>query len=178
MYETPPRCRIITAVASHSAARVRAAQPGDETSLLQIDIATWTTQVSPGPPPQSGAPFFKTAAADDVLVAEVDREVVGYVKFGLFDELSSSAHVLEIKGLAVAPNHQRRGIGRMLIHAAVELATQRAFRKLMLRVLSTNPQARGLYETCGFETEAILHDQFYLDGNYVGDVFMAIHLTS
>lgn len=48
----------------------------------------------------------------------------------------------------------------------------------MLRVLSSNQAARTLYESCGFTTEAILREQFLLDGNYIDDVVMAIHLTA
>jgi len=158
--------------------RIRTARPGDDSSLRQIDIATWTVHVSPAPPPAADASFFENTACADVLVAEIDRKVVGYVKLGPFYKITTSSHVLEIQGIAIAPEHQRRGIGRQLIQAAIAFARQRDFRKLMLRVLSSNQPARTLYETCGFNTEAILREQFLLDGNYVDDVFMAIHLAT
>lgn len=130
---------------SPPSSRIRPAQPDDDKSLQRIDIATWTPDVSPAPPPAPDASFFETSACADVLVAEVDREIAGYVKLGPFYKMNSSSHVVEIRGMAVAPDHQRCGIGHQLIQSAVDLAKQRGFRKLMLRVLGSNQPARSLY---------------------------------
>jgi hypothetical protein len=39
------------------------------------------------------------------------------------------------------------------------------------------PEARRLYESRGFEVEAVLPESFLLEGAYVDDVFMALDLT-
>ena len=62
--------------------------------------------------------------------------------------------------------------------AAVDAATARGARKLTLRVLASNAIARALYESCGFEVEGILREEFLLEGRYVDDVLMARHLRA
>ena len=36
-----------------------------------------------------------------------------------------------------------------------------------------NDRARRLYESCGFQIEGVLRDEFHLGGQYVDDVLMA-----
>jgi ribosomal protein S18 acetylase RimI-like enzyme len=155
---------------------VRAARPDDDATLRRIDLASWTAQVSPAPRPTG--PFFGSTHAEDVLVAEVDGRVAGYAGLGRFYTLETSAHVLELQGIAVDPIHQGQGVGRVLVTAAIQAARRRHAGRLMLKVLGSNVIARNLYESCGFQVEGILRDQFLLDGHYVNDVFMAVDLTT
>jgi ribosomal protein S18 acetylase RimI-like enzyme len=83
-----------------------------------------------------------------------------------------------VRGLAVAPEFQRRGLGRMLVDRAIEVATTRGARRMTLRVLGTNGGARRLYEACGFEVEGVLRGEFFLDGSDVDDHFMSRALPS
>ena len=157
---------------------VRTATPGDDEALQLIDQQTWTAAVSPAEIPAAGTPFLDDRTSpDDVLVAEVDGEVAGYVVLRRDSPMPSHAHVLKIGGLAVGPGHQRQGIGDLLVNAAVEEARRRGARKLSLRVLGSNPGARRLYERCGFVVEGVLREEFRLDGAFVDDVMMARHLA-
>jgi ribosomal protein S18 acetylase RimI-like enzyme len=157
---------------------IRKARPQDDTVLGQVDAATWTADVSPGPAPPVGTPFFsERTRPDDVLVAEVDGVVVGYAKLSQSIALPSHDHVLTLNGLAVDPQRQRRGAGRRLIEAAIEEAQARGAHKLSLRVLGSNTSARLLYEACGFAVEGILRAEFFLNGRYVDDVHMARQLA-
>lgn len=157
---------------------VRPARPDDEQALGRVDALTWTSDVSPSPTTEADRPFFGPGTAiDDVLVAEDDGSVVGYVKVHQPLPLPSHAHVLEIGGLAVDPERQRVGAGRALVDAAVGLARARGARKLSLRVLGPNAPARALYEASGFRVEGVLVDEFFLAGRYVDDVLMARDLT-
>jgi ribosomal protein S18 acetylase RimI-like enzyme len=141
---------------------------------MRVDRATWTTAVSPSPPPAPGAPFFgERTTRDDVLVAELDGEVAGYVSLGRATELRASDHVLQVTGLAVDPERQGRGVGRALVEAAIAEARRRGARRLTLRVLGPNQTARRLYDACGFVVEGILRGEFHLDGEDVDDVLMA-----
>src|SRR4029079_2987669 len=104
-------------------------------------------------------------------------EIVGYVAVGRATRLESNRDVADIRGLAVAPNHQGRGLGRALVEAALNAARGRGARKVTLRVLGPNTAARALYESCGFVVEGVRRDEFLLDGRYVDDVLMARHLS-
>ena len=159
--------------------QVRTARHEDEPVLQAIDQVTWTTAASPGGTPAPGTPFFgDRSAPDDVLVAEVENEVAGYVALRAPTSLPSNAHVLVLVGLAVAPAHQRRGVAEELVRAAVAEARRRGARKLSLRVLAGNAGARRLYERLGFVVEGVLREEFLLDGAFVDDVLMALDLTS
>lgn len=99
--------------------------------------------------------------------------IAGYAALGRSLPLPSRSHVLEIRGLAVHPARQQRGVGRRLVEACLEQARSRGARKLSLRVLGNNVAARRLYESCGFTVEGVLREEFFLGGRYVDDVLMA-----
>jgi RimJ/RimL family protein N-acetyltransferase len=86
--------------------------------------------------------------------------------------------VLEITGLAVDPGVQRTGVGGRLLAAAVEFATARGARRLRLRVLAPNAAARALYAQSGFVIDAVLPEEFLIDGRYVDDVLMSRELVA
>jgi ribosomal protein S18 acetylase RimI-like enzyme len=158
---------------------IRRATAGDDAALAAIDRATWSWPVSPAPAPPDGTAFFAgRAAPEDVLVAETDGVVAGYVLIGPSIPVPSNRHVLMVHGLAVDPGHRGRGIGRRLVAAAVAEARARGARRLTLRVLAPNTAARRAYEACDFAVEGVLRGEFFLDGRYVDDVLMARDLTS
>jgi ribosomal protein S18 acetylase RimI-like enzyme len=141
---------------------------------MRIDRSTWTEATSPSPPPPDGAPFFGTRTSPaDVLVADVDGVVAGYISIRPATELQASRHVQHVNGLAVDPALQGRGVGRVLVEAAAAEAVRRGARRLTLRVLGPNVVAQRLYESCGFVVEGVLRGEFHLDGKDVDDVLMA-----
>lgn len=154
--------------------KIRPARLTDETAIKQIDLGTWTMDSSPAPPSPPDQPFFgERNQLADVLVAEADGQVIGYAILRQAVPIPSHRDVLEINGLAVDPAHQGHGAGRRLLEACAEQARSRGARKLTLRVLGINDRARRLYESCGFQIEGVLRDEFYLGGQYVDDVLMA-----
>ena len=156
---------------------IRGAELRDEPFLRGIDLATWTTKVSPADAAPVERPFFDSQTeVRDVLVAEESGFAVGYVLLHQTGPLPAHGHVLMIHGLAVDRTRQGQGIGRQLLDAAVTEAVRRGAHKLSLRVLAPNAGARRLYERCGFEVEGVLRREFFLDGEYVDDVLMARNL--
>lgn len=155
---------------------VRVAGPGDDARLAAIDDATWSTLVSPAPRPTERVFFRPGVDPADTLVAEVGGAVAGYALLGHPTPLPASVHVQMLRGLAVDPALQGRGVGRTLVEAALREAGGRGAVKLSLRVLGTNVSARRLYEACGFETEGVLRDEFRLDGRTVDDHLLARRL--
>ena len=160
---------------------VRQATLDDEPELRRIDLATWGPLTSPAAPPENPDEwrFFdgERRTPEGLLVAVRDGRGAGWVKLGPATPLPSSSHVKMINGLAVDPQQQGAGVGRALVEAAVESARALGARKISLRVLGHNETARRLYERCGFVVEGVLKDEFFLDGRYEDDVFMARHLT-
>lgn len=94
-----------------------------------------------------GRLFLPQAAYPMGYVWEEDGQVVG------------TASLLRVEGfpsrwvmanIAVDPTYRRRGIGRVLIQASLELAQKRNAREVLLQVLSSNQAAQVLYASLGF----------------------------
>ncbi|MEV6824848.1 GNAT family N-acetyltransferase [Amycolatopsis sp. NPDC051102] len=152
----------------------RTARAEDEAALAKIDERTWTPAVSPAPAPPAGTPFFgDDTRPEDLLVAEQDGVVAGYVRLGEGFGIPAHRHVVVIDGLAVDPDRQRLGIAGQLVDAAVAEARRRGARKVTLRVLGPNTGARRVYERCGFVVEGVLRGEFRIDGRDVDDILMA-----
>jgi ribosomal-protein-alanine N-acetyltransferase len=77
-------------------------------------------------------------------VAESDGLVVGYVC------LTSLFEVSQILDIAISPELRGRGIARMLLTHAVDLARAKGAQLLELEVRSNNHAAIALYERFGF----------------------------
>src|SRR5262249_49150388 len=113
----------------------------------------------------------------DVLVAVDGEDVVGYVKFRRPYEIPSADHVRQIHGFAVDPARRGEGIGRMLLDEAADAARRDRGRRLPLHVCAPNEAARRVYEKAGYVVEGVLRGEFFLNGQYVDDVAMALDLT-
>jgi GNAT superfamily N-acetyltransferase len=148
------RCAGAGPLVSHTppVIEVRLASDSDGPVLAQIDLATWTPVVSPAPPPADPVAyrfFNDRTVPSNLLVAELDDHLAGWVKVQSPTSMPSHAHVLEIGGLAVDPVRQAAGVGRRLVEAAVQECRRRGARKVTLRVLGPNTAARRLYDRCG-----------------------------
>lgn len=153
---------------------IRPARRTDDSALAALDRRSWTPVAEVAPPREPGKEFFSNShAPEDVLVAEDDGTLVGWIKLVPPTGLASNAHVQQVQGLGVDPALRRSGIGRALLEAAVDLARRRGARKVTLRVLSTNEAAQRLYRAAGFVVEGVLRAEFHLECNDVDDVLMA-----
>jgi ribosomal protein S18 acetylase RimI-like enzyme len=96
--------------------------------------------------------------ADDpgfILGAFDGSNLIGTTGLEVFPR-TSERHKANLFGMAVHPDHRRRGIGRALLAAA--LAEARAIpgvRQVILSVSRGNKSAEKLYRTFGFETYGV-----------------------
>jgi ribosomal protein S18 acetylase RimI-like enzyme len=156
---------------------IRSARDEDEPELARLDRATWSSVVSPAPAPAHGEPFFAAGREqEDVLVAQADGEVVGYVLVSHGHPIPSHAHVMDLRGLAVSPSHQGAGIGRRLVDAALTECARRGARRVRSQVLATNPASLAVHRALGFEVEGVARREFVIDGEHVDNVLLACWL--
>ena len=88
--------------------------------------------------------------ADVVLVGERDRRVTGYVSCHL-----DGAETGKIGLLAVAPDAQGTGVGRLLVEASQRWFAQQGIRRVTVVTQGRNAQAQRLYQRCGFITRSV-----------------------
>jgi ribosomal protein S18 acetylase RimI-like enzyme len=154
---------------------VRPATAADDAALLALDRVGWT--------PGSGFPsvldreptafFSERRRPDDVLVAEVDGDVAGYVVVTPKGPFLESAHVFALWSLVVSVRARRRGVATALLEAAERAAAGRGATKLSLHVLGTNTAAQRLYERHGYLVEGRHRDEYLIDGAAVDDLTLA-----
>ncbi len=152
---------------------VRRGRPEDHDDVVALDIRAFEPHTSPGSSITARGNFFDRVPAEQHFMAWLDGQLVGYIRMGHPTPLPSNAHVMEIQGLAVDPATRGRGIGAMLVRAALDDAERRGMHKVSLRVMGSNPTAQRLYRRMGFEVQGHLREEFLIDGEYVDDLMMA-----
>lgn len=77
-------------------------------------------------------------------------------------------------GMGVAVGWQGKGVGSMLLAAALDVADNwMNLRRVELTVYADNEAAIGLYRKFGFETEGLMRDYAVRDGRWVDTLAMA-----
>lgn len=128
---------------------IRAATPADYPETVLIEVAADALLVDlfdarhwPGP----STAEERAAAPGFVLIAE-DQEMSTPVGFVHVLEIAGHAH---LEQLSVHPSHTRRGLGRLLIDAALDEASRRGYALITLRTYADVPWNAPFYRTCGF----------------------------
>jgi [ribosomal protein S18]-alanine N-acetyltransferase len=94
----------------------------------------------------------------DIVVARLGNQILAY---GCVWSILEEAHITI---LAVDPQFQRRGLGRLILWGLMECAIKRGLERSTLEVKETNLAALGLYQTYGF-MEAGRRPKYYNDGS-------------
>ena len=84
------------------------------------------------------------------LVACDDGHVVGFIGTRIGRPYEGDGLYGQIMALAVAADHRRRGVGRMLIRAAESDLVERGARVLVLTSGNHRADAHAFYESCGY----------------------------
>ncbi len=102
---------------------------------------------------QAAAQRFHESLAMDVLVAEVDGQVVGFLTLSFIPVLSGLRALID--DLAVDPAYRRQGIGAALVEAAIQRADRRGATHLLVDTSQGDVAARDFYQACGFEAGGV-----------------------
>jgi GNAT superfamily N-acetyltransferase len=136
-------------------------RPADEADLPRL-VALLNLGTVPGGPPSREDPGdlgpYRAALGDmgrsggSVLVAELDGEVVGTCQLIVFRHLQARGGLCaEIESVHVHPDHRSRGVGGVLVGAAVERARVLGCYRVQLTSNAARPDAHRFYERLGFE---------------------------
>lgn len=88
-----------------------------------------------------------------VLVAEADREVVGYAALCPLIQLQMGARGMDMHHLFVEEKCRGRGVGKMLIEASMRKARDLSCGYMMVGTHPDNTDAQSVYLACGFEPQ-------------------------
>ncbi len=107
-----------------------------EVDLFQVDA--WSEDLFLGE-------LAEVSISRDVSVAILDSEIVGYASFRYVGKQG------DVNTVAVASDHQGKGIGTALMDWLESQATLRNVREIFLEVRSDNEAAIKMYDARGYE---------------------------
>lgn len=102
-------------------------------------------------------PWARVWAARGGEVGEAPRALGFLVAWHVVDEL----HVLNV---ATSPEMRRRGVGAVLVEAALAFAAESGVRLVLLEVRRSNVPAIRLYEKFGFSVSGV-RERYYADND-------------
>lgn len=108
-----------------------------------------------------GKSYFQKRIENDasiVLLAEVDKKVVGYlVAFIDSYPFRSVNPIAEIENMFIEEKYRKHGIGKKLIDETKTIAQKRGAKRIKVAAFAQNSPAIHFYRTCGFnDFETIL----------------------
>lgn len=114
--------------------------PDDMEQVLEIERASFST-----PWRRNTFEGLLRRADADLIAAVMDDRLAGYaITWTIMDQA-------ELGNVAVTPQARQRGVGRMLVEAALRRVRRRGARECFLEVRESNRVAQRLYESLGFE---------------------------
>ncbi len=132
--------------------RVRQAGPADLDALVALLVASFAT---PDDEARTWTAENLTRPGAREYVAELDGTIVG--KLAILPEDGG----IYLRAFGVLPAHRGRGHGRHLLAATIATLHAAGHRHFSLDVATTNRNALGLYESCGFR---VITAYEYYDG--------------
>ncbi|OMF15427.1 GNAT family N-acetyltransferase [Paenibacillus amylolyticus] len=86
------------------------------------------------------------------LFIYVNHKLAGYMKVNINDAQSEKMGMesLEIERVYIKKEFQKHGLGKVLLHKAIEMATEHQKRNIWLGVWEKNENAIAFYEKMGF----------------------------
>lgn len=130
--------------------RVRVATPADAKALLPLFRAFYGDHLESTTAAAVRRNLEASASVDTVLVALVDGRPAGFASLRLIPQIETDRMHAELSDLYVDGSHRRRGLGRLLMHAAEGLARRRGAHRVVLTVGLENEAARAFYRALGY----------------------------
>lgn len=132
---------------------IRETRPTDEAAILDL-LALIPASIGLAPEEQrAAAQRLRECSALDVIVAEVDGKVVGFLALSFVPGLTRLRAL--IGEMAVDPACRRKGIGAALVEAAVQRADRRSATHLLVDTSRGDSAAQEFYHACGFEAGGV-----------------------
>lgn len=147
---------------------IRKALPGDARAIAQVHISSWQEAYRDLMPAEYLSVLQATLAQRESLwsrsiesgestvwVAEVDKQVVGWISVGASrDEEAAGKNTGEVMAIYVLAGYWQTGVGLALWKVGVEYLMKQGYPGLTLWVLSRNDRAIRFYRRAGCVADA------------------------
>ncbi|WP_436793685.1 N-acetyltransferase family protein [Actinospongicola halichondriae] len=90
------------------------------------------------------------SGALEVIVAEVEGRIAGFASLSTYRERAAYRGTVE-DSVYVATDARGRGVGRVLLHGIVDVATARGFHTVMARIVGGHDASIALHRGAGFD---------------------------
>jgi len=156
--------------------RIRLAQPTDAPAITDIynqgirdRLATLETEERTAE--ERAAWLAARDARHPVYVAELDGAVVAWGSLNSFNPRPAYQWVADFS-VYVDGAHRGHGLGGAMLDHLIAEAARLGFHKLVLAAFPFNEAGMRLYQSRGFRTVGIYHEQGQLDGRWVDTIVM------
>ena len=95
-----------------------------------------------------------------MLVAEIEAGIVGVVSLWVKPDLAHGDTVVEVPMLAVAEDHRRTGVGKLLMEEVRNVASENSASQIELVATRSNVSAREFYSSLGFVEADVIALEF------------------
>jgi ADP-ribose pyrophosphatase YjhB (NUDIX family)/GNAT superfamily N-acetyltransferase len=132
---------------------IRRSRQGDENCILRLlKLIPANRDLTDGDI-QAARLRFRESTSLDVLVAENQGEVVGFLVLSYVSALTGLRAWID--DIAVNPTRRRQGIGQALVEAAIQRASRRGATHLFMDTSRGGPDVQQFYQACGFEQDGV-----------------------
>lgn len=142
----------VAAAPAAEAIRVRPAATGDAS-----DVARLLGHLGYPCEPADAAERIATVIADrrqHLLLAETDGEACALVALYTMYSLAQGSELARITALVVAPEHARRGIGRLLLREVEQLSRRHGIHRIEVTSNARRVEAHAFYRSCGYSDDS------------------------
>lgn len=100
----------------------------------------------------------------ECFIVELEKETIG-----VFVLLPTRPETVELVNVAVAENHQGKGIGKWLVLEAVKKAKTKGYKVVEIGTGNSSVAQLGLYQKCGFRITGV--DMNFFVRHYSEEIF-------
>jgi L-amino acid N-acyltransferase len=112
-----------------------------------------------------------------VIVAEMDKKVVGFGMYGEFRFREAYKYTVE-HSVYVNNDYHGKGIGKILLAKLIELAKKQNLHTMIAVIDAENQSSVDFHEKFGFETVGIIKESGFKFERWLHSVFMQLMLKS
>ena len=98
-------------------------------------------------------------ANSHLLVAEINTSVIGVINFTIRRTLLHSGFSGLIDELVVTKSYRGKGVGKQLMHAAIEKCKQLGCCEIEVSTEFANTDAKAFYKGCGFVERGVIFEK-------------------